>query len=383
MIKYPNIDSNNPIYTNELPNYVSALPCNDLPFLIEKNNWQSVDNFVDADVIPIYLKNRNEHIPQIDYLKRIGIKEHQVLLAMLLYDDTETYDFTSLFNDFKSALREHSNYRVILVHNNKSLFKHCINPCENIYYDHMWNRTKAYYTDYDNVRPDGKIYTYSATKKSWQLNPIHKKENCKVFLTPNRIFPFISPRLAYRKLLKHYLKDKNGYMSDPTNGVILETEENDLLVSWNDRNHYGGGHWWPLANKYYETSFVSILVETITTSNTNNYYIQNHWTAISEKCYDPLIKGHFLLPFGYKGIIKDLRDMGFIFPTFINYEYDNVLEDNFRFADFIEEVNRLTSISVSDWDNYFAQHKEMLEHNRNVFFTRPYSPFYGELRKIL
>ena len=89
MLKYPNIDNNNPIYTNELPNYVSALPCNDLPFLIEKNNWQSVDNFVDADVIPIYLKNRNEHVSQIEYLKRMGIKEHQTLLAMLIYDDTE------------------------------------------------------------------------------------------------------------------------------------------------------------------------------------------------------------------------------------------------------------------------------------------------------
>jgi hypothetical protein len=177
------------------------------------------------------------------------------------------------------------------------------------------------------------------------------------------------------------LENENGYMSEPHNNKLLEPEEEGLLSAWGERNNYGGGHWWPIANRYYENSFLSIFVETITTNG--DWYIQNPWKAISEKTYDPLIKGHFILPFSYTGIIADLKKKGFKFPDWINYEYDNITDNNFRFAGFLEEAKRLIKIPVDKYYEYYEKDKHILEHNRQLFFTLPYSPLYEQVKKLL
>lgn len=383
MLRYPLIENtkDNPLWSEEIPHWINCQRSTNLPFDIEKNNWIPVDNFADADVIPITLKVREKHEEHINFLKKIGIRPDQLLLVMHIWDDTDTYDWTSLFYEFKQRIREHSSYRVVLVHNNHNGFKHGLNEQESIHWNHMWNRTKAYYTDYDNIDLRDKIYTFYATKKCWQLNPIHKTENAKIFLCPNRIFPFISPRLAYRKMLKLILENQNGYMSVPHENKLLEPEEPDLISSWSERNHYGGGHWWPIANKYYENSFVSIFVETITTNG--EWYIQNPWRAISEKSYDPLIKGHFILPFGYTGLIEDLTKIGFRFPSWINYDYDKIQDNNFRFAGFLEETKRLLTTPIDQYYEYYEKDRNILEHNRQLFYTLPYSQLYEQVKKIL
>lgn len=389
MLRYPLIDINNPLldhdsplYSAETPTYISSLVSTNLPFLIEKDKWTPVLTIEESDVIPINFKQREQQDSQIDYLKRLGVKPHQLLLIMHIWDDCDTYDWTSLYHHFKEKLNNSgTGYRCLLVHNNHNLFKNSMNSDESIYYNHMWNRQKAYYTDFERVNPIHKVYTFTNKKEGWNLNPIRKSENAKVFMCPNRIFPFISPRLAYRKVIKLLLENENGYLSDPTNQKFLMTEEAELLDSWKEHNNYGGGHWCPIANSLYENSFISIFSETIVTNG--SWYIQNPWRAISEKSYDPLIKGHFILPFAYSGIIDDLKKMGFRFPDIINYSYDTITDDNFRFAAFCEEAKRLVRIPVEKWYVFFEKEKELLEHNRQVFFNRPYDPLYEKVIKHL
>jgi hypothetical protein len=133
--------------------------------------------------------------------------------------------------------------------------------------------------------------------------------------------------------------------------------------------------WLPAANEIYEDTFISIYVETLIDSF--------HTRVITEKTFDPLIKGHFILPFGYCGIIEDIKSYGFRLPIWINYEYDYEVDPEKRFNLFIQEFERLQKIEIQQYYKWFEKDYDLLVHNRNVFFNRPYDLLYPSLVKAL
>jgi hypothetical protein len=123
------------------------------------------------------------------------------------------------------------------------------------------------------------------------------------------------------------------------------------------------GGYMPPHNEYYKNTFVSIYGETIEQGNS---------IAVTEKTYDPLIKGHFILPFSTSGFINFLKNKGFKFPEFIDYTYDTIVSDTDRYIAYEKEIDRLLAISINEWKLHWDNNLNLIKHNKQVFEQTAY-----------
>jgi hypothetical protein len=135
-----------------------------------------------------------------------------------------------------------------------------------------------------------------------------------------------------------------------------------------------GGVWEPMANCYYDVTAASIYVETIVSGH------QMH--TITEKTWDPLIKRHFILPFGYPGMIRDLeQDYGVLLPDFIDYSYDTIPDVEERFTAYLHSVDRFLALTMEELQTLVFDHSELLDHNRSIFFNCGYHSLYRKVQQ--
>jgi len=336
-----------------------------LPFDLEKDKWEYTEDISKAQVIPMIKTYTQEGIDaQLDVFRHQY--NGQLLLVLDLFHIDDSNDYTKYLNDYCRQffkLTEH----VVMVHTNKKRNSH-------IYYDMLWNRQKAYCTEYEKFDLCGRTWTWGADKDMYVLSPIKKEKNCKKFLSPNRIYysALNHPRMVARQRLAGLLQNQEGYVSDPQKGLVLEPEQIGFMGTLEQGD---GGTWWPVANKYYNSSYVSIYTETLTDSR--------DITSVTEKTWDPLIKGHFILPFGYRGLIEDIKSYGFILPDWLDYSYDSLYHFEERWTAYANSVRKFLNLSIKELDDYFQRDKHILEHNRQVFFTRPYDSLYDKIAEII
>lgn len=338
-----------------------------LSFEIEQNKWNIVDNILECDIIPVLRTyNSKETNEQIEFIK--PYYKNQIILILNLFHIDDNSD-SHLSHSIQHREWAKLTNRVIIVHSNAAV-------TSNIYYDMLWNRQKLYCTEYDRINLKDRAWTWGASKKMYALAPIEKNIHCKKFLSPNRIY-YKSPdhsRTIARNKLKTLLKNQDGYYSDPQNGEILNTE--DTSIDFNGTLLQGnGGTWWPIANYYYQSSFVSIYVETLC--------INAAMKSITEKTWDPLIKGHFILPFGYQGMISDITQYGFKLPDWIDYSYDNITSYDDRWNAYVESVKKVLELTVTQLTELFYKDRSLLEYNRQIFFTRQYDTLYDKVYQLV
>jgi hypothetical protein len=245
-----------------------------------------------------------------------------------------------------------------------------------VYNDFLFNRTKAYYLDF-KFR-DTTVPFHYATKDSYSLftHPDAESKN-KIFVAPNKVRDsdtvhngdVTRRRTHYRKLIVDLLEPYThmGYLGNinrllyghgeyPHCADIHELESNILRV-----NDYGYN---PPHNEYYRNTFISIYGESIEWGTT---------LAATEKTFEPMIKRHFVLPFSAHGFVQHLKDhYNFKFPKFINYEYDTIADDDLRFEQYATEIKRLLDMDIDSWRQHWKDNQELLDHNRNVFYNKPY-----------
>ena len=256
---------------------------------------------------------------------------------------------------------------------------HAIIECEDpgfnssqiLFYDFLWNRSKAYYTNRTwNIQNPW----YYAGETSYLLQPVSSAEQkTRLFLSPNRL---TRPNIVYRSHLTDVIRRKDvehlGYYScfqftsDSTKG-LYPNRKSPGIQKIADMNPALSSDFFqgfdPVHNAYYNETFFSVYVETIETGTTQ---------CVTEKTLDPLIKGHFILPFSCAGFIKYLKNQGWRFPDFIDYRYDSISDDEIRFRVFKEEFLRLCSISMDDWRQLWLDNIDIIEYNRNQLYNRPY-----------
>lgn len=339
-----------------------------LPFDLEPEKFQLSDNLKDCKIVAV-LGGSGENIEeQKAFLKQQGY-QNQVLVVLNLYHVDDGSDLKEIHDSQKLAWEDFAD-KVVILHTNM-LEVSCPR------YDILWNRQKAYFTEYDKFDLTSRTWTWGASKDMYKLTPITEKINPKHYLSPNRIYyqapdhPRVKARIKLKDFLSNY--DSKGYKSDPSNGEVLYSEQSSADFNKSLKN--GGGTWWPVANTFYDSSVASIYVETITEDFKTK--------TITEKTWDPLIKGHFIIPFSYSGIIEDLKDYGFIFPEWIDYSYDKVADYKRRFSLYLNSVEQYLSLSDSDLERLHKENISILEHNRNVFFTRPYDSLFKKLKPYI
>jgi hypothetical protein len=338
-------------------------------FIELNSKFNIVSNPEEADLI-FLTGNR----PDLNELKNI-VKPHHILIILEIYHIDNFMSLDWYRQDLKSYFSILTK-KIIIVHTDLNIKDNC----NLIYFDHMFDRQKLYCTEYVNgINLRGRVWTYSCNENIYKLHPINKV-SFKKFLAPMRIYSpseilsetpleqqidFLKfPRMSYRlRIKKHLSKNNDSFISpnDP-NASFLPNAVNNLVL----KNVCSDGFWFPISYVYYDNSLINVYTETLV-SNRNNVRM------ITEKTFDPLIQGNFILPFGYSGLIKDILSYGFKLPNWIDYSYDSILDNEERFSAYLESLNKLSDCSLEQLYNQTITDMKIIEHNRSVFYTRPYS----------
>jgi len=240
-----------------------------------------------------------------------------------------------------------------------------------IFNDFLFNRTKAYYLQFP-FRNNTKKWYYEGNF-GYVIPDSHTAENKnKIYLAPNKNHS--GRKIKFRPYLAKYLENVHyelGYIGNITDNPDLVLyphskyyNHDSIDVIENIKLHVPGlSGYAPPHNAYYKNTFISIYAETIE---------YGHTIAVTEKTYDPLIKGHFILPFSTSGFIKYLSGLGFRFPDFINYRYDQIIDDQQRFNYYQKEIQRLLSYDLNSWKTFWDDNLELIRHNQLIFYEKPY-----------
>lgn len=208
--------------------------------------------------------------------------------------------------------------------------------CRVVRWDFMWNRFIAYY--HERYFVEG-LHHYTPNAyiiPRISLRPFRSKEFISLYRRRDIL------RDALFDVVSHF----NGYVSNGPLGITLE---NNPVPGFK-----------PIDNDFYDDSYFSIYVE----SN----YDRTNLIHLTEKTYDPLIKGHMILPITNPGAIAYLKTKGFELPNEINYSYDNILNQQTRFDAVIKEFKLLLDCARS----VYMENADKIKHNQNVFREKNY-----------
>lgn len=340
------------------------------PFKLEKE-WEIVSNIKDADVVPIMYDGAVE-----ENLKKskLNINQTALILAIFHIGENQTKEhFEFQIQKYKKVFPN-----VIILHKNSAIK----DTKELVYYDSMFNRQKLYFTEYDrllkikeDMETEDVVWTPWVSKDTYNLPEIEKNfdDDSKIFLSPNLVYEGLYvPRMRYRAGLNEYLEkflDEHSLRSSPGNRFLPNNPRPPIVKVLQGQNQ--GGFWYPIADEFYKKTAVSVYVETLTVSHFNT-------RCVTEKTFDPLIKGNFILPFGYSGLIQDIKNYGFKLPEFIDYSYDKYVDNDVRFENFLFSVRRMPKVDIQ---REYQRHKFLMLHNRRIFFDRPYYTMYDKIKK--
>lgn len=381
-----------------------------VPF--SENIFNCIDDFENSDIIPVFIDAPREEI--INFLKKYDLTNKLFVDVSICIHSEYTYT-TEYINrkyeiakDFFNELPENNRPKFCFLHNLLNVKDS--NKKMSVYYtDYLFNRQISLFVEKlnhivnaDKQEPRNHWYPDPMQQEIYDLPDLDvycSEEHLQNLInSSNRYFPlkmYLSPcsirnGWIYRRYYTGFNKDDPGlytthirdflrselitrlqrypgYVGDVTGGIPLlgQGMNKDKLEQFMSGM---GISVWPIHNVYYTSSVVSIYTETVTMSHENETV-----RTITEKTWDPLIKGHFILPFGYQGMMKDLTDFyGFLLPDWIDYSYDKVNNDLLRWQRYIAAMEKLLSMPSIELFRLKMRDKEILKHNRNVFFKTKY-----------
>lgn len=356
-----------PFYITPLLRQVRS---HDLPIHLERDHWTFVSSIMDADVIPLVNNGNEPPYTFLDHVNYLGkLNKNQYLLLMFHTHASEHFNTKQ-----KDEVVE--KYKVItnnIITVDINAFGPSVNK-QHIYNNFIFNFIKAIFTEYekhDFSHP--RMWIGYTTKESFTLQEISSFKLNKRFLIPNIMRPHNREykEIVRKTISEQIIKDDDCFYSDHDKDIVIKPKETsvEFLSNYNFR----GGQLHPFADFYYNESIISVFSETI---GTGQYGVH----VITEKTYIPLIRGHFIMPFSYKGIINDLKNFGFKFPNWIDYSYDNIDNDTERLEAFVASVLKLRQISLEDLASLANNDLDILKYNRNLFYDKPYDYLYPKIK---
>jgi hypothetical protein len=267
---------------------------------------------------------------------RAGLADAVVLYDLVHTDDYVNQKHAEFVNNFP-----HANKYWITVNQSDSVRSNSENNMWAVSWNFMWNRFRAYYTE--TIPENLHLHHYAAGKYNLPVLDINQRKSKKFLSLCGREFGY---RTNVYNLVNEHAPD--GYISNRSRNIFLEGSP---VV----------GAFSPVPNMFYTDSVLSVYVESNFTST--------ELIHITEKTFDPLVKGHFILPFSNPGTIDYIKYMGFMLPDFIDYSYDREQDPAVRFKMFSNEFKRLMQLDLKTlWYENFS----ILEHNQKCLQTIPY-----------
>jgi hypothetical protein len=345
----------------------------------EFNSVIYVNDISESDVIVVLINDLQRTAEQIAHITNAGYSGQHIIVLNLFHSEEPLGECYTKGSPIMDMWRGFAPPKKILFLDQNF----CVNQMnldDAMTYDMLFQRQQVYHTEYEKYDLTNRVYTARASQKMYELAPISKNPSAKHFLAPMRTYENLyddTPRVVLRHRLRQLLDSSKGYTSNLANGQVLIPQEDTseiMKMLTDDKQCYGGGTWLPVHNDYYTDSIVSVYVETITYGS--------DYRVVTEKTYDPLIKGNFILPFGYRGLIQDIRQYGFKLPNWIDYSYDE-LDDELRWGAYTDSVNRLLAMEQNVLYDLCISDMDILLHNRNVFYHTPRLGLVAKIRTWL
>lgn len=339
-----------------------------LPFDLEKNRYAYTSNLKKANVIPVIGSPYQPTAEQREFLKG-KINDNQLLLILCVFHVDDASDSYETHQEYLKNFRDISN-NVKILHTN-------MENKDQIFYDMIWNRQKAYCLDYDKHNLRERIWTWGTTKEMYEIPKLEKINKELHYLSPSRIYynfadhHRMQARIRLKEVLTQGKNNMKGRRSDPQGGKMLQPQH---MVNFDMASLKSGGTWWPVSNAEYRKTITSIYTETVTQTGVTR--------TITEKTWDPLIKGHFIIPYGYCGMIEDIKNYGFELPNWIDYGYDKMPDDQQRLNAWLTVIKEYLEQDITRLNELYHKDFDMLLHNQRVFKKRPYDSLYNKLIEI-
>lgn len=237
----------------------------------------------------------------------------------------------------------------------------------------IFNRSKAYYSN-RKFKNDACRWYY-IDSKDFELQPISDyRDKTKVYLSASKLSRQNQQDIRYRYKIFNLLNEKfanQGYLGNGTLYPNRVSPEAKKVEDINVPEEFWLGYS-PVHNAYYNETFISVYGETLEVDTTQ---------IVTEKTYDPLIKGHFILPFSTAGFIKLVKSQGFRLPKFIDYSYDLIDDPDQRWQAYQQELERLLMLDMATWQQHWVDNLDILHYNRQLFTERDYDRI--DLNKLL
>jgi hypothetical protein len=298
------------------------------------------------------------------------------------YNSSVSFEFRQklsfrIFHGFEDFVKEQCNRRDCWTITNG--WDPTIDNDRIIFNDFLFNRTKAYYSQYP-FGSDTQLWYYhdAIAYKAPRLTRADSKK--KIFVSPGKTY---NGTRKYRSQLVSKIKNYSdlGYVGnrddDPNLFLYTQAEFPEAFTDIDQLENKTRPQWdnWgysPPHVEYYKNTFISIYGETIEYGNT---------VMITEKTWDPLIKGHFVLPFSGCNFIQRLCDVGIQLPEFIDYSYDREPDADRRWQLYSAEIDRLLAMDLDTWRQHWNDNLDLLLANQRYFHTRDYDRV--DLAKLL
>lgn len=353
---------------------------NDLPFHLEREKWEFVSTLAEADVIPIItapvIANGVTYTLQ-DQLDLLRPYKDKLFLLM-----THNHIAESMGQQVvELMLEKYSEFKNIYV-----VSVNLIDAERQISYNYYYNWVKAHFTEYSKHQLRLKrLWVKACSRKSFVLPSIKLLEPNKKFCIPNVVrtqgtHTFNEFKNIARIRLSKHINPDDSYYSDFKNNVVLFPEEESLYPTTYAGIETGtvGVGIIPIANKYFTDSIISVFIESVARKFEGNSVL-----AFTEKTYIPLLKGHFILPFGSQGIIEELKKQGFMFPNWIDYSYDIIDNDELRLESFIKSFTKLKDMNHTKLKDLANQDLKIRKHNRNVIMRGNFDSLYDKVKNLI
>lgn len=256
--------------------------------------------------------------------------------AVVFYDLVNTGDYEhSVFCNFVTEY-SHPNKFYLTVNQSPNLK---VDDVTVMRWDFMWNRFKAYYTE---QIPES-LFLHHYAYQQYQLPELDFiNERTKLFMS------LTGREFAWRTKLYEEVSKYDGYISNRSKGIYLESEP-------------VAGAFSPVPNTFYMDSYISIFVESNCT--------QSNLVHLTEKTFDPLVKGHIILPFANPGSLRRVRDLGFQLAPFVDYSYDSIIDPMERFDALLVQFRRLLNMDIA---KLYNDYQDIFLHNQRCINGIPY-----------
>lgn len=354
---------------------VEGYRAHELAFIFGQNNFSFVDDINHCDIIPICPGGDTDK--QINFIvENVADIKNKIILLLQTTHISEGDGIGHCYKSISQWQEICNNVYYVTLNSSLKTYNKII------FNDFCFNRQKAYFTEYEKYDLTDRLWTGFATIKCFNLNEIKPINTAiKKFLIPNSVsmhahYEIDHPRIKARLFIQKLIDENDCYYSHPQENVLLQTEEKDnQALDEACANSKHGMGFVPVSNHYFETSIVSAYGETVVDGSVGV-------RCISEKTFNPLIKGHFILPLAYPGIIYDLKEIyGFRFPDWIDYSYDDIVDLEKRFVAFQQSLNKIRSLSLTELTELRNKDIDILKHNRSIFYNREYDSLYQSLSK--